>query len=340
MSWINPQQGWALVTTPHCSGATCVAVLGTSDGGTRWTLLSAVSACLSGCQPSQEQVNSIQFASAEDGYLFDSLGTSPLMITSDGGRQWAVQTGARATVAMAVEGSKTLRISSSGGGCPGPCNWAIDESTVDSTQWTTVDTPSTAYNDSAQLVVSGSDAYALFPGNIAAGAGTQQADLYISQDDGSQWAHQGDPCGDTGSTPDDAQSVAAAPGGVLVVVCALRTDGSEFVIVSSNAGGSFGSPETVPLTSARQVAATSASKLFVGNGYFGYNTPSSTFTVQLLASSNGGETWDTAVEETGKSNVAVNYLGFVSASTGWWLVPGDTIWTTTDSGASWSHSNF
>lgn len=340
MSWINAKQGWSLATTPNCSGATCVAVIGTSDGGTRWTVLAAVAACLSDCQPSQEQVNSIEFASAEDGYLFDSLGTSPLMITTDGGRQWTVQSGARTTVAMAVDGSKVLRVSSSGAGCPGPCNWAIDESTAGSSQWSTTDTPSTANNESAQLVASGSDAYALFPGSIASGAGTQQADLYISQDGGSQWVHQSDPCGYTGSTPDDAQSIAAAPGGILVVVCELRTDASESVIVSSNSGASFGSPETVPLNDSDQVAAISASKLFVGDGYFGYTTPSTTFTDQLLASSNGGETWDTAVEETGKSDVAVNSLGFVSASTGWWLVPGDTIWTTTDSGASWSHSNF
>lgn len=344
LSWINAQQGWALGTTASCSAPTCTAVLATQNGGRRWIALAQLSACLlpvthgrSGCSTGEQQVSNLVFASAKDGYIYADDGESPLLITTDGGADWTVESG-RPTAALEISRGEAVRVSDSHPGCPGPCNFSIDEAPVGSNHWTTIDIPTPANNDSAQLAIAGDDMYALFPGSLAAGAGTQQADLYISQDSGAQWTHQGDPCGISGTVANDAQTMAVAAQGVLAVLCAPRGGGTDFVIVSSTAGASFGGRETVPLPLTTQLAATSATNLVVGSGNAGV---SGTYAYRLLYSSNGGATWQTVVDHSAAvTSVEPNFLAFGGSSHGWWLAPANQLWTSTDAGGSWSRSSF
>lgn len=276
------------------------------------------------------------FATDKIGYLYGAT-NSPLLMTTDAGVHWTPQSG-RATVALAVSGGQAIRVSSDGAGCPGPCDMTIDKAPVGSDDWSTIFMPTPAYDDGAQLAWQGSDVYALFPGNIASGAGNQQADLYISQNAGATWSHQADPCGFTGTVANDSRTFSAAPNGVLAVLCEARPGGSDFVILSSNAGASFGTREPIPMPISCQLAAASASNLVVGCATTGGNGP---YTYQLRRSSDGGASWQTVVNHVAAiTSVVPDFLQFVSASTGWWLAPSTSLWTTTDSGASWNRSGF
>lgn len=340
LSWINAHQGWALATTPSCTGDRCVAVLGTRDGGRVWTELAHLRACSSECTSvGEEQLSVITFASPKLGYIYGGLGVSPLMMTTDGGRAWKAEAG-RDTAALALAGSVVIRVSSSGLGCPGPCAWSIDEAPLASNRWTSVETPGTGNHYGAQLLVEGTDVYALFPGSLAQGAGTQQASLYISEDGGAAWVERADPCGYTASMPDDAQEMSAAPNGVLAVLCEPRVDEGSgyFLVVSTDAGLLFGSREPIPTTWGQQLAATSSTKLFVGNSDI---AGQGTYVYRLIRSINGGETWTTVVKFRGPvGQTAGAYLGFKGLSDGHWLAPGSTLWSTTNAGDSWSKSKF
>ena len=339
LTWVSDQQGWALATTPTCAGVTCVAVLRTTNGGQSWANLAQLGACLMKCGVGAEIVTNIRFATSEIGYLYGAIsGNSPSMMTTDGGHDWTVEPG-RYTVALDISAGEAMRISSTGAGCPGPCDMTIDVAPLASTQWTTVFIPTPTYDDGAELLRQGADVYALFPGNPASGAAsTQHADLYISQDGGSLWQHEDDPCGYTGTMPDDAQSIAAAPQGVLVVLCDLRGQGSGFIIVSTDAGASFGSRESIPV-GFTQLAAASSSSLVVGNA--ANSGGPGPIPYQLLYSGDGGQHWRTAVNlEAQASAVPPRFLGFESVSDGRWIGPDRILWTTTDSGATWTQSQF
>lgn len=339
LTWVSDEQGWALATTPTCAGVTCVAVLATINGGQSWSTLAQLDVCLMQCPVNAEVVGHIRFATPEIGYLYGAeYGTSPMMVTTDGGYHWTVEPGPY-TVALDVSGGEAMRISSPNDGCPGPCDPTIDVAPLGSNQWTTVFVPTPTYYDGGALVRQGADVYTLFPGNPAGGASsTQHADLYISQDGGSLWQHEDDPCGFTGTMADDAESMAAAPQGVLVVLCVPRGGtGSDFLIVSTDAGASFGSREQIPSGFA-QLAAASASNLVVGNadaiGGLGLRC-------ELLYSSDGGEQWHTVVDQQAvASAVPPSFLGFESVADGRWICPDSILWTTTDSGATWSQSPF
>ncbi len=178
----------------------------------------------------------------------------------------------------------------------GPCRWSIDEAALGSNAWSTVDFPATTNHVSAQLARQGSASYTLFPGNLASGAGSQQAELYISQDGGAQWSHQSDPCGSTGSDPDDAQAIAAAPDRVLAVLCAPRHGGPGCLIVATDAGASYGNREKVPLAGGSQLAAASLTSLLVGNA--GELGPSLyRYRFRLFHSNDGGRPWRAVVDQ-------------------------------------------
>lgn len=339
MTWVSDQLGWALATTPSCAGVTCVVVLGTTDGGEHWTILSQLDACLTSCAVDAEVVSGIRFATPAIGYLYGSLyGTSPMMVTTDGGVTWSVETGPYA-VALDISGGEAMRISSPHAGCPGPCDMAIDTAPLGSNDWSTVFVPTPTYQDGAALARQGADVYALFSGNPASGASsTQHADLYISQDGGLLWRHQDDPCGGTGTAPDDAVSIAAATQGVLAVLCVPRQGGSDFVIVSTDAGATYGIPRTLPLRGSDQIAAASARSLVVANAASGGSGP---FVYQLVHSADGGVHWKIAVTyRSDVSQVVPQFLGFEDPSHGRWIGPADILWTTADSGDSWTQSQF
>ena len=255
------------------------------------------------------------------------------MMTTDGGHRWSVEPG-RATVARDVSGGQATRVSASGTGCPDSCRWSIDEAALGSNAWNMADVPATANHVSAQLARQGSAIYTLFPGNLASGAGSQQADLYISQAGGAQWSHQSDPCGSTGNDPDDAQAIAAAPDRVLAspvrapprgpglperrdrLRSQLRQPGEDASSRGLTAGG-------------RQPDQPAGGQCWrVGTVSLPLSLPPVPLQRRWPALARGGgpglrcQPGDTGV------------LGFETVSDGRWIAPASTLWTTADSGAS------
>jgi len=85
LTWISAQPGWALATTPGCSGVSCRAVLATRDGGRTWTPITQLAACLTQRGAGAEQVTDVRCASPAIGYLYDSFASSSF---DDDHRRW------------------------------------------------------------------------------------------------------------------------------------------------------------------------------------------------------------------------------------------------------------
>ena len=321
VTWISATHGWALVHPAGC--AHCTAIRTTTDGGTTWTALASPVA-------SGESVSSIRFANANDGYLFGP----DLFVTHDGGNTWT-QEQSRPISYLEIAGSTAMRISYSHTGCPGPCDWSIDRAAVGSSDWQPLPIPAIDSNVSALLVRQGQrDVYASFGGNPAGGASNAQSQLLISHDGGDSWTSRVDPCGFTAGAENDTRGVAAAPGNVAVVLCQPRladpaTPG--FVVVSSDGGATFGPPRTLPAGSVPLLLASlSASDIVVST-----SEPSS---ASVLVTDDGGATWKVTAREqlTVQGAIPPGFLGFETATTGRWISPAGTLWTTTDGGQTWT----
>lgn len=341
LTWVTTQQGWALGIAPGCLGQRCSTVLETTDGGRHWVTVADLHDCLLeaapvGCPAGVPQVSQIRFANADIGYVFASDG-GPFAMTTNGGLSWTLQAGRQAS-AIKVGYGTAMRVSFSQGGCPGPCDWSVDQASLGQNSWTTVFTPPTSVNHGnvALLRQGPSDIYTAFLGNPAAGAGGQQSQLYVSTNGGLSWAAHPDPC--ARSRPQDyvASNFAVAPGGVLVALCTSRSGGSpQMVTVSSDQGSTFGPLEPLPHSGSgffSEIAATSARDLFVA-------IPGT----ELVESSTGGQSWRVAIE--GKAQITPTtpestFLGFETSLVGRWIGTPDTLWTTTDGGATWSASRF
>ncbi|MHB1892268.1 MAG: beta propeller repeat protein [Candidatus Dormibacteria bacterium] len=144
LTWVSPQQGWALGIAPGCLGQRCSTLLETTDGGRHWVTVADLHDCLLeaapvGCPAGVPQVSQIRFANADIGYVFASDG-GPFAMTTNGGLSWALQAGRQAS-AIKVGYGTALRVSFSQGGCPGPCDWSVDQAGLGQNRWTTIFTP-------------------------------------------------------------------------------------------------------------------------------------------------------------------------------------------------------
>ena len=341
LTWVSAEQGWALGIAPGCLGQRCVTVLETTDGGRHWVTVADLHDCLLeaapvGCPAGVPQVSQIRFANADVGYAFASDGGA-LAMTTNGGLSWAIQPGRQVSAVKAGYGT-AIRVSFSQGGCPGPCDWSIDQAGLGQNSWLTLFTPPTSVNhvNVALLRQGPNDVYAAFLGNPAAGGGSQQAQLYVSTDGGASWAAHVDPCAQSNLHDYVAANFAAAPGGVLAALCVSRSGASpQMVTVSSNQGATFGPLVPLPRSSSgffSEISVTSARDLFVAS-------PGA----ELVESTNGGQSWRVAVKVKAQSTPTTPqsiFLGFETPLLGRWIGPANTLWTTTDGGATWSASKF
>ena len=283
-------------------------------------------------------VGHLGFASANVGYAFGP----GLFVTTDGGHTWAAQS-SRPVAALEALGGEVVRITYSHTGCPGPCDWSIEWARAGSTEWHPVSIPAVDNHNSVQLVRQDRDVYAAFFGNLASGAGNQQADLLVSPDGGRTWARRSDPCGFSGRTANDAIAIAAAPGGVVGALCTPRgsSESGNFTVISLNRARTFGRPRAVPgIDAPSAVALAGPSDVVVANGDISGSGP---FTYVLYTSHDGGQHWTRAVSETPTVDRRLTdgmFLGFQTATVGRWIGDPSTIWTTTDAGDHWIPHRF
>ena len=128
-TWLSPLTGWVLGegTTGR---PTCAVIKRTVDGGRSWSAVPAPAGrtLISGgstytCWKSGGCVTHLVFANRDDGYLFGP----DLFTTSDGGRTWHRQAGERTAALATVAPGVVWRLTYAGGGCPGPCDLALQQ---------------------------------------------------------------------------------------------------------------------------------------------------------------------------------------------------------------------
>jgi len=261
-------------------------------------------------------------------------------MTVDGGQTWQPVTGPPVESLEAAD-SRVVRVVYDHSGCPGPCNRTVQEASAGSTAWRTLlQIPQGGDLDTAALVLSGSQAiYLPIYGDPA--KGIEEAALFRSLDAGQTWDNLEDPCG-AGTSPSDAAAieVAAAPGGVLAALCLAWGETSGTVVISSDAGSTWGLPLPLPVNPGL-IAASTSSDLVVGSPPSSGEAPA-TFT--LSVSTDGGREWTTAASDSVNRDFAPLggslYLGFEDATTGRWVGDDQEIWTTTDGGSSWTARRF
>jgi photosystem II stability/assembly factor-like uncharacterized protein len=322
LTWVSDSHAWGLTAAPDCANWCTASVVTTDDGESPWAQLAAFPQAL---------VSGIAFANDEVGYAFGP----DLFMTTDGGVTW-VQEPAPPVAALAIVGVSVVRVSYAHSGCPGPCAIGVESSAVGSTRWQPLlSLPETAAG-AVQLVRGGpSTIYLMKYLNPAGGAGNEQGTLYVSHDAGVTWAEQADPCGFRGRAEIDTRAIAAAPGGVVAVLCAPRFGGADFIKVSQDGGATFTTSSPLPAAIGFvTLALTGADDIFAGTGSDVGRSSS-----VLYASHDAGRTWVQAAGEAGATPMyggGVTFLGFESSRVGRWISANGDIWTTTDGGYTWA----
>lgn len=343
LTWVSEQAGWAL-SAVECASGLCAELASTVDGGKTWRQLPSPPALIqSGPVDCSKTacISHVRFATRMFGYLYGPA----LLVTSDGGQTWRPE---RSLPVEALEPTQghVYRIVYDHGGCPGPCDRTVEVAPPGSETWRTVLAipfmEVASRQDSAQLVTQGSqDIYIAIYGDLGAGGGTQQAILFRSLDAGRIWHRFGDPCGGTGTSVNDAVSIAASARGFLVTLCAPRSgDSSLFVVTSSSGGASWGPPHHVPGSFLQVIAAASATHLAVATAP---TTGSGLITYTLYVSTDGGAHWSVAVSDPEYLDAAAPggaFLGFEDSLVGRWVGFEGAIWTTQDGGLLWTRRPF
>jgi hypothetical protein len=344
LTWVSDLTGWAL-SAVRCASGLCPELATTTDGGKTWHPLPKPPASIQNgtvdCG-SVACISHLRFATTMLGYLYGPA----LLVTSDGGRSWRPQ------ASLPVEALEpttvgVYRIVYDHGGCPGPCDRTVEVAPAGSGAWPTVTTiplvPNvSSHQDTAELVPQGSqDVYIPIYGDIASGAGTQQAILWRSLDAGHTWHQLGDPCGAGGTEVNVAIGFAASAGGFVAALCFPRSSpGGEFVVTSNNAGASWGPAHPVPGSFIQLIAAASPGHLAVATAPLTGSGPN---TYTLYVSTDAGAHWVLAVSDAELLDVAAPgsaFLGFEDSLSGRWVGSEGAIWTTEDAGAHWLRRPF
>lgn len=348
VSWLSAQDGWALAGEP-CAEGSCAVVARTTDGGASWQPLPGSPALVNlpgtNCVADKTLtagflvhrcVTGIAFATPTIGYLY---GTK-LLMTTDGGTTWQTVPGTP-DVTLAIGDGEAFRIVSPHSGCPAACTPSVQVAPIGSTTWHTVLGPIANVGNASptQLLIAGSDLYAVGYGNVAGGAQVPAAKIYRSLDGGATFELVGDPCIGEFSSLHVLTTLSAAPDGFLAGVCTTRNETSvQSLITSSDAGGSWQVGGRLPTGSIGVIAGASSSTIAVATRVS--STPG-VHTATLRVTTDGGAAWTTAATDTSVlvSNGVVT-LVFSDAQSGSWLPDPHQLWTSDDGGASWTEKPF
>lgn len=333
LSWADAATGWALSQQP-CPQGLCASLERTTDGGGHWAVLpnppAVVGATGQDCTK-LTCVSGVLFATSNVGYLYGPA----LLLTTDGGRAWTVQTGLQVEM-MAVAGGQVFRLVYQHGGCPGPCNPVLQSAPAGSSSWQTVPLAIDGVGwGSSQMLTSGPVIYLALYGNLA--HRLEAAMIYRSLDSGRTWVTLDDPCF-AHSHLYVLTQLSVAPGGFVAGLCQQASSPPKAsVVVSTDGGNRWNTPGPIPgisypgliaTASPNRIAVASAPTLGIG--------PS---TAQLVVSQDRGTHWTTVASEKQQiSGTEPAWLGFQSAETGRWVSGPNTIWTTINGGLLWTES--
>lgn len=315
LSWVGTDDGYALGTGDCLSGAgRCTALVHTSDGttwvgvhGTTPFNIDTGTGCTTRC------VSGIRFADDRVGYVF---GRNTLLMTTDGGASWQLQSGGAS--ALEVADGVVLRIESDN-------TQRLLRSAVGSTVWQSVTLPTQGgvTPQPVQLVRSGR--------HVLVSSGLPNY-LSYSGDDGATWQARGAIC--TGSA---ASSLAVGPDGSAAWLCDPLQSGvaPEVMLYRSPDGGRTSG--SVPLATGgryvSELAIPSAAATLVALDY-GAKVPG------LYRVTSAG-----VAQVAGGTGTAVNgqasFLGCESTTVCRWVPSdGSGLYTSRDGGASWQRTRF
>jgi len=313
-TWVNEEHGWALLRRP-CGKSVCALLRETTDGGQTWRTLP---------DPTGARVSGVRFATPKIGWLFGPA----LFETRDGGETWT-RTNSDQVVDVEAANGVAMRMTTADRDCGAGCAQYLDVTKLGAGGWRRL--PGAPTYQFPQLLLQGSDTYVASIPNFA-GAG--QADLRASRDAGATWTEIGDPC-PQGENGYRTASASAAPGGVLVVLCLPVDQQRGTIRVSTDRGHTFGPPRAVPSVPlnaySSPVAAGSAQTIAVAY--------SDEHRYGVAVTNDGGATWHTTLKPSASPTTARTYrptLGWQDAKTARVSFHTDAIWTTRDSGRSWT----
>jgi hypothetical protein len=334
LSFVGPDNGWALGTVDCGSGSgRCAAMATTVDGGRTWRSMAGPPANVA-TDPSAACprlcVSHVRFATPALGYVF---GPDTLFITTDDGGTWHRMAGG--AEALETADGNVIRIVSDGSGCPGPCRVRAQIAPIGGKVWTTVLLANQDV-DVASLAFArtGPDAYLLAMRNPAGGAEDASSTLYATHDDGRTWQSYDEPCPQTDAPQPaelDSSTLGTAPDGTLVIGCNRRDGHGAEVVTSTDRARTFAERPT-SLAPLAFVGAADASHLFVAFRTMCTSTSCTAFS----GSTDGGATFGGFA---GGAPRAPSWIGFETSTSGR-AIEGRTIWTTLDAGATWSAYTF
>jgi photosystem II stability/assembly factor-like uncharacterized protein len=329
LTFAGTDDGWALASA-HCVKGTgrCTALLRTHDG-THCRPMSGASFNVPGVrQCAAPCVNDVRFANDQIGYAF---GPSAFFMTTNGGASWQSQPGG--AIALETLNGNVVRVTARGTGCPAWCHVQVETAGIGSSAWTAESLPQHVPNSIGNFGISfargGSDVYLLSLGHPAGGASIATSTLYRSTDNGRSWGSLGEPCPRHHGAV-DSSALAAASAGRVAVVCTHRAPPQRsFVATSSDAGSTMtAQPGALPWPLGGQVdqLAGDTSTVLAAGGSSG-----------LAVSRDGGRSWQRVAAVPGD----VTFVGFESTQVGRVIAQnGRSIWTTRDSGRTWTPISF
>ena len=333
-SWISARSGWAL-GGGSCGTRSCVAVKATHDGGRTWRPVAAPDAGSTSAEPDRlcsaspkRCVQSIRFANRTVGYAFET----GFYVTRDGARTWTHET-APMVLNLEISRGRAYRVVAMSDGCPGPCDVRLEVSDIGSRTWRELATP---HLDAVatELIVHGPRVYFAAHANTAGGADGAHTRYLRSLDAGRTWSEFDDPCGEDANGENDGKAMAAAPEGVLSILCTSRMHPTQhnFVVTSTNDARTFGRGRELPNAGMVGISVGSASTIAV-SAFRGHGP-------RVFVSHDGGRTWKVTLEGPVPDPEGSRYfLGFQDSRTARAAFSGRSIWTTRDAARTWTRSN-
>lgn len=345
LSWTSTQHGWILGVAP-CGPETCTTVIGTTNGGAKWTTLGTIAAPLTSDEKSG--VTEIRFADDMHGWAF----WPSLWATTDGGVTWAKQAppgNGRQVPALAADSVQAFalvskcKLNQPPSECPAPTLW---RTTPSNGTWKKISLtlPAGLETNVAVLKVHGLVGYLVLPCECpapGASVGLQQQpaldDVLTATTDGKHWSSRPNPC--VPSNDEFLTDVAPISDTSVAILCVGNPgtgQADKRVLRSGDTGMTTKPAGNTPRAGIiSQMAASRNGTLFVSS----WSAPGS-----WIYRNSGGKTWTTPVSQN-DDGVGWNDIVFLSNQIGWIvygpaaIYPGNRVgevMETTDGGQTWN----
>ncbi len=271
-------------------------------------------------------LSGVRFASTKVGYAY---GLKAFYTTADGGFSWHKQVGG--AVAVEAADGNVIRVTTSGSGCPGPCQVGIETAPVGSTSWTrrSLGLPGDSFVATAAFARTGARAFLLIEANPAGGGQHETSTLFRSADDGHSWARVGEPCPQR-DAEDDSVLPSSAPDGSYAVLCRPRgASGRSYVATSTDGGRTFHAGSyRLGAAFVQALGAASGKVLLLSSD-------------ETYRSTDGGNHFARLSADAGSSPGQLSWLGFATSSVGHGIsADRRSVWATRDGGRSWASFRF